>query len=59
MTAFQKTRSSVQTKMMCTLRIQYIKAPFEKLFLSSCPASERNSGVVHFAEAGKAKLLAF
>lgn len=53
--AFQKTRSSGQTKIMCTLRIQYIKAAFEKLFLSSFSTSEKNSGAFHFAEAGEAE----
>lgn len=42
-----------------SFRIQYIKAAFEKLFLSSFSTSEKNSGAFHFAEAGEAEWLTF
>lgn len=38
---------------VCPFRIRYIKAAFEKLFLSSHPTSEKNS-VFHLAGAGEA-----
>lgn len=57
---FQKTRSKGKKQdYVYSFRIPYIKAAFEKLFLSSDPTSEKNSGVFLLAGAGEAQGLTF